>query len=156
MTRKDLQFTVYGKPATSGSKTGSVVRRKDGSLGVVLRPANKRQKPYQKLVAGEAVAVMAERGLVGTDGPVRLEVLINRQRPLSHYVAGDRERALRTSAPAQPCVTPDSLKVVRAIEDALNGIAYRDDKQIVEHIIKKRYASLDSCLVRVVPLAQEG
>lgn len=39
-----------------------------------------------------------------------------------------------------PLKKPDVDNIAKIILDALNGIAYRDDKQVVELIVKKSYA----------------
>ena len=39
-----------------------------------------------------------------------------------------------------PCVRPDIDNLPKIILDALNGVAYDDDKQVVDMIITKRYA----------------
>lgn len=39
-----------------------------------------------------------------------------------------------------PLKKPDVDNVAKIILDALNGIAYRDDKQVVTLIVKKSYA----------------
>ena len=48
-----------------------------------------------------------------------------------------------------PSVKPDVDNVSKAILDALNGVAYRDDKQVIELDISKRYANPDAAGVCV-------
>ena len=38
-----------------------------------------------------------------------------------------------------PTVKPDTDNIAKSILDALNGIAYKDDKQVVTLSVKKRY-----------------
>jgi hypothetical protein len=40
---------------------------------------------------------------------------------------------------AKPTAKPDLLKLGRAVEDAMSGIIYRDDSQIVEEALLKHY-----------------
>ena len=40
----------------------------------------------------------------------------------------------------RPAVKPDCDNLAKAILDSLNGLAYRDDKQVVELVVKKYYA----------------
>lgn len=47
---------------------------------------------------------------------------------------GKRDGLLR------PIVTPDVSNYVKLVEDALNGIVYKDDSQIVELIARKYYS----------------
>lgn len=53
-----------------------------------------------------------------------------------------------------PVKKPDSDNVLKAISDALNGIAYDDDVQIVDHTISKRYSDTpraEVTLQRILP-----
>ena len=40
----------------------------------------------------------------------------------------------------RPAVKPDCDNLAKSILDSLNGLAYRDDKQVVELVVKKYYA----------------
>lgn len=55
----------------------------------------------------------------------------------------------RPSAPHYPAVKPDATKLVRAVEDALTGICWRDDAQIVNQDVRKRYADTGSARVEI-------
>ena len=50
------------------------------------------------------------------------------------------ERPTRTVGRRDPCVRPDADKLGRALLDALTGIAYDDDGQVVALSIRKIYA----------------
>lgn len=41
----------------------------------------------------------------------------------------------------KPTVKPDGSNILKSIEDALNGLAYQDDKQIVKGTFKKLYGA---------------
>lgn len=124
-----VQFVVYGNPAPAGSKTAGVA--KNGRTFV--RDSSKRSYPWKQTVAQTAGVAMAGRILL--EGPLRLTLEFVVPRPKGHYGA----RGLRPSAPAHPTVKPDVLKLARAVEDALSGICYRDDAQIVDEHLTKRY-----------------
>lgn len=50
----------------------------------------------------------------------------------------------------RPTVKPDGDNIVKAVLDALNGVVFADDSQVVEHSIKKEYAdNLHDCGVWV-------
>lgn len=132
---EEMQFWVPGKPATSGSKTAGVT--KNGRRFV--RPANKRQKSWQNQVATCAAEVMGS--IPPTVEPVTMTVRAYVPRPKSHYGSGRNAGRLKSSAPAFPTVKPDLTKMVRALEDAMTGIVWRDDAQVVDQNIKKRYAT---------------
>lgn len=48
----------------------------------------------------------------------------------------------------RPSVKPDLDKLIRAVLDALTGIAYTDDSQVVRILAQKSYGSVEG--VRVV------
>ena len=51
-----------------------------------------------------------------------------------------------------PCtVKPDASNVLKSVEDALNGVVYTDDKNIVQTGATKEYAHEDSILITVWP-----
>ena len=51
-----------------------------------------------------------------------------------------RTKAMKNK-PAPPMTQrPDTIKLARAIEDALAGVAYNDDSQIIHHYLIKRRA----------------
>jgi len=52
----------------------------------------------------------------------------------------------------EPCVRPDVDKLCRSLMDALTGIAYHDDGQVVGLSVRKIYA--DKLIARVVVMAE--
>ena len=62
-------------------------------------------------------------------------------RPKSHYGTGRNSGKLKPSAPIryQHTVKPDIDNLLKFVLDALNGIAYVDDKQVAFCSAKKRY-----------------
>src|SRR5207244_637695 len=81
-------------------------------------------------------------------GPVVIHFTFYRQRPAAHYGTGRNSGTLKASAPVYPTTRPDALKLARGVEDALTGIVYRDDAQIVEERLFKRYGR-PGCEVKV-------
>ena len=73
--------------------------------------------------------------------PMRIKVSFLFARPQSHYRANGQ---LKPSAP-QHCTARigDLDKLVRALCDALQGLCYLDDSQIIEINAHRRYASID-------------
>jgi Holliday junction resolvase RusA-like endonuclease len=72
-------------------------------------------------------------------GPVSMEVYAFFGVPKS-WPMKKREAALRSES-LLPTGRPDASNVLKAVEDALNGLAYLDDSQIVDASVQKRYAS---------------
>lgn len=50
---------------------------------------------------------------------------------------------------------PDGDNIMKLLGDALNGIVWRDDAQIVTATISKRYGLVPQTIVRVTPLLEE-
>lgn len=130
-------FTVYGDAVPQGSK----VRTQWG-----VREANSKLRPWRDCVAAEAGKVASGELLTG---PILLELTFVRPRPKSHYGTGKNEGKLKDSAPQYPTTKPDSLKLGRAVEDALTGILWRDDSQVCWHVIEKTYGTPARCEVQV-------
>ena len=84
-------------------------------------------------------------------GPLSVEIAFMLPRPKSHFTAGGR---LKPNARRWPAVRPDVLKLARAVEDALTGIVWADDAQIVDEHISKRYGVEPGVSVAVRRLAE--
>ena len=124
-----VSFTVYGEARPAGSKTAGV--SKTGR--VFVRVASRGVKSWQGEVRRAAAEAMGGDPLM--DGPLAVVFVFVQPRPKSHY----GKRGILPSAPVFPIVRPDLLKLARAVEDALTGIVYRDDAQIVSEGLGKRY-----------------
>ena len=118
------ELFVAGIPAPQGSKTR-------GRFGGVFE-SSKRVGPWRDVVQ-LAAADKCERP---TEAPIALELAFVFGRPASHF---KRDGSLRATARPRPTVTPDLDKLVRAIFDALQGIVYRYDAQVVELRASKDY-----------------
>ena len=112
-----------------------------------VRDSAKGSRPWKTRVAQAAGEAMNGDGLL--DGPLLLTVQFIVPRPKGHYGV----RGLRPSAPAYPTVRPDVTKLVRAVEDALTGIVWRDDSQVVSQHAAKVYGEPARCEVQVIPVA---
>lgn len=125
-----LAFFAAGVPAPKGSTKAFYVPR----LGrAVVTEDNARTRPWAALVrdaASEAVAAHGCTGLYFTRGvAVSLSVEFVMPRP--------------TSLPkrvTQHTKKPDLDKLARALKDALTGIVWQDDSQVVALTARKRYA----------------
>jgi hypothetical protein len=133
-----MTFTVPGVAAPQGSKRA--FRTKSGRIALVESSA--KLKPYRSSVALAAVAA----GTKVCDGPIRMVVTFTFERPKSHYVASG---SLRSTAPDYPA-KPDLDKLCRAVGDALTGVVYHDDSQIVEWSARKCYADTSCTVISVI------
>lgn len=74
--------------------------------------------------------------------PVALAVEFVFPRSKSHYGTGRNAHLLKSSAPRYPAKNLGDLdNLVKLVKDALNGIAYDDDSQIVKVAAAKRWAA---------------
>ncbi len=137
-----LNFTVYGVAQSMGSKRAFVPK---GWVRPVITDSNRNLKAWQSLVADAASSAIQAQTTPWhlLDGAVRLTIAFYLPRP--------------KSLPKR-CVAhvkaPDTSKLIRSTEDALSGIVYRDDSQVVEIVAGKFYAAPTSpphCIVRVEP-----
>jgi Holliday junction resolvase RusA-like endonuclease len=136
-----LVFEVHGHPEPAGSKR-SVGRHR-------IIDANPNVGPWKGQVSERAAAAMAEAGYVLFDGPLGLAVTFLRIRPQGHFRTGRNAGVVKDSAPAFPIVKPDATKLLRGVEDAMTGVVYRDDAQVVEQFVSKRYGDSEGVKVTV-------
>lgn len=115
-----VSFSVEGVPAPKGSK---VVWR-----GRLVED-NKRTMPWVRDIRTAALAAMRGRSPFPVRAPVAVQLVFALRRP-----ASARNR------PA-PSVRPDGDKLARAVLDALTGVVYADDAQVVSLSVDKMYVN---------------
>lgn len=143
----NVDFTVYGQPQPAGSKK-TLPHRQTGRM--VTMDTNRKAYPWKRDVAQAAGLAMQGKPLL--DGPLSLTLHFYVPRPKGHYGV----HGLRPSAPVYPTTRPDVLKLARSCEDAMSGVVYRDDAQIVVEILNKSYGEPARCEARVTPLYQQS
>ena len=89
---------------------------------------------------------------VPLEGPVEMDVLIYFPIPKSASKAKARDMRWQRILPTK---RPDCTNVLKAVEDALNGLAYRDDAQIVMETVIKQYDDQPRIEVKVRPFGEE-
>lgn len=77
---------------------------------------------------------------VQLEGAIGIEFVFHLPRPKSHYGTGRNAGVLKAGAPHHHTGTPDTSNLVKLVEDALNGLAWRDDAQVVRLVATKVYA----------------
>jgi Holliday junction resolvase RusA-like endonuclease len=117
-----VTFTVYGTPQPKGSARAFVV-----AGHAVVTTANKSLKSWESSVRAAAQTVATGTLLVEA---VILKVEFFLVRPTSVK----RKR---------PTTRPDLSKLVRGVEDALTGVLWKDDSQVVSIDAWKHYAAID-------------
>jgi Holliday junction resolvase RusA-like endonuclease len=114
-----IKFTIYSDPIAQGRPKFST----RGGFAKVYDP--KKSRDWKELVAMEA----KRRGCYQLDGPLRMILVFRLRKPKS----APRSRKY-------PIVKPDTSNFIKGIEDALNGICYHDDSQIIILEAQKVYA----------------
>ena len=127
----EIVFYAEGFPAPQGSKTHVGGGR--------LIESARRVGPWREIVRQAAIEAMAGRPPI--DGPVYLVEVFALPRPKSHYGTGRNSGRVRRGAPALPPTRPDLDKLARAVGDALTGVCYRDDAQVVNLCVAKYYVT---------------
>lgn len=125
VTLPAVQFWVAGVPQPQGSMSAHVVNGR-----AVMFSANaKRLKPWRDAVAAQALQAWAIGAWQGAplEGGVHLRLQFAFVRP-----ASARKRVT-------PHVKPDLDKLQRAVLDALTGVVYVDDAQVVSVTASKIY-----------------
>lgn len=147
-----IVFTVYGKPATQGSKRAFVIKPQGGGTPrAIVTENDKRCQPWRQEVAAAAAKAYDGPLIIG---PVRLRVEYVYVRPKSHYGTGRNAEIIKASAPYHKTTIPDLSKLTRAIEDALSGVLYRSDSLIAERHDSKRWGIRDRATITVEPLSE--
>ena len=132
---KDYIFTVKGQPKGKG-------RPKFTKNGHVYTPESTRI--YEEEIKLRYKEKFKNEML---DGNIAVEVFINKK-PDSYLGIRKYNKLL-----GKYCnIKPDTDNVVKAVLDALNGVAYADDKNVVEIYAVKKYASESSLVIRLYEL----
>ena len=119
-----IAFVVLGTPVPQGSMKGFIPK---GWNRPILTSDNSKTKPWKQQISGTAAALNVagfER-----DIPVCVDIDFYFLRP-----ASAKKRKGMT-------VKPDKDKLERAVYDALTGILFADDAQVVDGRVRKLYAA---------------
>ena len=130
-------FIAYGDPAPQGSSRGFVIPAKDGRKArAIITSDNPRTKGWRQTVAESAMAARP-RGFALMTGPLEVAALFYMPRP--KYLQGNEKPFVRR---------PDLDKLLRSVFDALTGVAWGDDDQVIRVTAEKRYAEAGGGLAR--------
>lgn len=131
-----IAFTVYGNPVPKGRPR--VVRLKNGK-SLTFTPD--KTAAWEESIQGQALKHMPERLL---EGPLAVTMTFYFVKP-----ASARRRKY-------PHVRPDLDNAVKSVKDALNGLMWKDDAQIVDLIALKRYDSQPRVEIVIEELEEES
>lgn len=131
----DIAFEVEGRPVPQGSMVASY-NRKQGVAHVhhVAGEALAQWRASVRLAAREA-------GAVQSPSAIAIMVWFGMPRPKAHMRwSGGKLIPKMQHYYDEPIVSPDLDKLVRAILDALTGVCYADDAQVIQIYASKHYA----------------
>lgn len=111
-----IRFTAYGVAKPQGSQESRFVP----SLGRTVSHEKKSVYQWRSVIAAAAVRVLPG-GFELLEGPIAFEAVFYRPRP----------KKPKPTARVWPTTPPDLDKLLRAAADALCGVVFRDDGQIV-------------------------
>lgn len=138
--RHAVDFVVHGQPRPAGSKR-AFVNRSTGRAHITDVSGDDGRN-WRTDVRSEARPHFTVDGhLAPCEGPMIVSMTFYRARPKSHYGSGRNSHLVRASAPAHFATTPDVDKVTRAMLDALTGLAYHDDRQVVDLHARQRWTT---------------
>lgn len=137
MSGAHVRFSVPGK-AVGKARARVALRR--GTV-VAYTPAETRR--YEAAV--RAAAALAVREPI--DGPVAVRIDVSFCPPPS-WSKRRREEAVALGLPHAG--RPDLDNVIKSVLDGLSGIAFADDRQVVEIVAAKKYGDADVTRIAVV------
>lgn len=126
-----FEFTVLGEPVPWGvgrnPKTGD-------------RFVPNRQAKHRGDVMDAYYRNVPATGLIPKDAPVSVEYVFHTARPKYHYGSGRNAGIIKDRyANAHPTGRPDLDNCCKLVTDALTGVAWADDDQIVTLKARKSY-----------------
>lgn len=114
---------------------------------------HKGKAAYVATVRVFAEQAAAKAGWKVTREPVWVSFEFVFARPSAHYGTGKNANKLKPSAPKWPTVrNADRTNCLKSTEDALTGIVWVDDAQVVEGPIRKAYGTEDVIRISVCEL----
>ena len=141
-----LAFDIPGQPIGQGRPKFSTI---NGHARAYDPEKSRNYKAYVRLLATQA---MKDRGFTMIEGPCVLSINAYFEVPKSKSKKF-REAAL--NGLEYPTKKPDLSNIIKGIEDALNGVAYKDDALIVRLGVTKLYSEIPRVEVSLIEWDRE-
>ena len=129
---KPISFFVAGTPVPKGSAKAFVVKGR----AIVTQDNRDRQKPWASSIS--YTAAQQTDGVKPTAEAVHITMQFYMPRPKSHL---RKNGELTKSAPIHHINKPDLDKLIRCVLDALTGVVWADDSQVMAIDAYKGYES---------------
>lgn len=135
-----IQFTVYGEPVAQGRPKFSTA----GGFTRAYDPAKSRDyKDYVRLAAREYAPAALLEGALG----IAITAYRSTPKSFSKKKAAEAERG-----EILPVTKPDADNYLKGVKDALKGIIWKDDSQVVDAFVRKRYSNRPRIEVKIKEL----
>lgn len=128
-----LEFEVYGHPEPQGSTRAFIPK---GWNRAIITANSPKLKPWRQEVTGAAINVMAGREPVTSAVEICVDFFF------------DRPKSVKKSV-IHKTTKPDIDKLARAILDALTGVVFKDDSQVIRLSATKQFGIPERAVVRV-------
>jgi len=119
----EIKFTVYGNPVP---KLRARTARTKAGFNVAYTPDKTRE--WEKSILGQA---LNSRPPAPLNGEIWLGVKIYRQIPKSF---SRRKREMAERGEIRPITRPDLANYIKSVEDAIEGVYYSNDSQVVGYL----------------------
>ena len=139
-----LTFEVPGEPVGKG-RHRTVMRRGKGGQSYLANITPAKTASYESTVALFAAQAMAGAPLF--EGALELNVIAFFARPKSHPKA---------NPPKWVTKKPDASNLMKAVEDAMNGVVYKDDSQFAIVRMVRVYDDRPRIAITIAELAKYG
>jgi Holliday junction resolvase RusA-like endonuclease len=136
-----ISFVVYGEPTAQGRPRFTTV----AGHAKAYDPAKSRD--YKQLVRLAAVEVKPEKPL-----ECALSLVVSVYRSMPKMSKKKREQAI--AGDLRPTTRPDLDNIIKGIKDALKGIIWRDDSQVVNILADKWYGESPRVEVTIEEIVQ--
>ena len=124
-----ISFVVYGEPVAQGRPRFA----HRGNFVTTYDPAKSRE--YKDTVYSVAVQHRPEKPL---EGPLEMRIIAFKAIPKSF----SRKKAMEAvDGIIRPVTKPDLDNYAKGVKDALKGVIWVDDSQVVRLVIEKRYSA---------------
>lgn len=139
-----IKFTVLGEPQGKGRPRFAKIQ------GQTIVRTPEKTVLYENLVAVEYRLAAKEQGFTKfmADEELKMRIKAYYQMPKS---VSEKKSKLMLLGEVRPTKKPDVDNIIKVIADSLNGIAYRDDAQIVSVECHKFYANIPRVEVEIYP-----
>ena len=126
-------------------KTREPFRRPGGGIVVSTVDDNPKAKAWKRAVMTAALKAVEGDPL---RCPLGADFTFYVVRPKSHFNSKGEMNKAGLAMP-RPISRPDALKLARSVEDAMQGVVYKNDSQIVVERVEKRWGDRARCEVEI-------